>query len=155
MLCHCFQMLFAISSIYYLTSVGQCVSCIHWENKLTNMWCNGTRAVNRGFEAMSGQTKDHKIGICCFSAKHAALRIKNKDWLARNQDNGSDYNPLWRSWCMTYEYWNSGNDVSNCSVGDVHEHGISLQDFKHPMIFWRSIEESCTFQKIYAIGKPG
>jgi hypothetical protein len=26
------------------------------------------------------QTKDYKIGICCFSAKHAALRSKSKDW---------------------------------------------------------------------------
>jgi len=25
---------------------------------------------------------DFKIGICCFSAKHAALRRKSKDWLA-------------------------------------------------------------------------
>ena len=24
------------------------------------------------------------IDICCFSAKHALLRSKNKDWLARN-----------------------------------------------------------------------
>jgi hypothetical protein len=29
-------------------------------------------AVDRGFEPQSGQTKDFKIGICCFSAKHAA-----------------------------------------------------------------------------------
>ena len=28
--------------------------------------------VDRGFEPRSGQTKDYKIGICCFSAKHAA-----------------------------------------------------------------------------------
>jgi hypothetical protein len=27
--------------------------------------------------------KDYKIGICCFSAKHAALRRKSKDWLVR------------------------------------------------------------------------
>jgi hypothetical protein len=32
---------------------------------------------------LSDQTKDYKIGICCFSAKHAALRRKNKDGLAR------------------------------------------------------------------------
>ena len=32
-------------------------------------------AVDRGFEPLSGQTKDYKICICCFSAKHAALRI--------------------------------------------------------------------------------
>ena len=43
--------------------------------------------VDRGFEPRSGQTKDHKIGICCFSAKHAALRRKNKHLLARNQNN--------------------------------------------------------------------
>ena len=27
-------------------------------------------AVDRGFEHRSGQTKDYKIGICCFSTKH-------------------------------------------------------------------------------------
>jgi type IV secretory pathway VirB4 component len=26
------------------------------------------------------QTKDYKISICCFSAKHAALRRKNQDF---------------------------------------------------------------------------
>ena len=44
-------------------------------------------AVDRGFEPRSGQTKEYKNGICCFSAKHAALRRKSKDWLAQNQDN--------------------------------------------------------------------
>ena len=44
-------------------------------------------AVDHGFEPQTGQTKDYKIGICCFFAKHAALRRKSKDWLARNQDN--------------------------------------------------------------------
>ena len=38
-------------------------------------------AVDREFKPRSGQTKDYKIGICCFSAKHAALRRKSKDWL--------------------------------------------------------------------------
>jgi hypothetical protein len=38
-----------------------------------------------------GQTKDYKIGISCFSAKHAALRRKSKDWLARNQNNISEW----------------------------------------------------------------
>jgi len=35
---------------------------------------------------------DYKIGICCFSAKHAVmpvLRRKSKDGLALNQDNVS------------------------------------------------------------------
>jgi hypothetical protein len=37
--------------------------------------------VDCGFEPWSGQTKDFKIGICCFSSKHAALRRESKDWL--------------------------------------------------------------------------
>ena len=45
----------------------------------------------RGFESGLGQTKDYKIGICCFSAKNAALRRKNQDWLGRNQDNLSEW----------------------------------------------------------------
>ena len=50
--------------------------------------------VDRGFEPRSDQTKDYKIGICCFSAKHAALRRKNKDWLARNQNNVSEWSEM-------------------------------------------------------------
>jgi hypothetical protein len=44
-------------------------------------------AVDHGLEPRSGQVKDYKIGIFCFSAKHTTLRRKSKDWLARNQDN--------------------------------------------------------------------
>ena len=50
--------------------------------------------VERGIESRSGQTKDFKIGICCFSAKHAALRRKSKDWLARNQNNVSEWSDM-------------------------------------------------------------
>ena len=51
-------------------------------------------AVDRGFEPRSGQTKDYKIGIYCFSAKHAALRSKSKDWLARIQNNVSEWSDM-------------------------------------------------------------
>ena len=47
-------------------------------------------AVDRGFEPRSGQIKDYKICICCFSAKHASLGSKSKDWLARIQNNVSE-----------------------------------------------------------------
>jgi hypothetical protein len=43
-------------------------------------------AVDRGFEPRSDQTKDYKIGSCCFSANHATLMRKCKDWLALKQD---------------------------------------------------------------------
>jgi hypothetical protein len=56
-------------------------------------------SVDHGFEPQWGQTKDYEIGICCFSAKHAASRSKSKDWLARNHDNVSE-------WC----------DMSTCGL---------------------------------------
>jgi hypothetical protein len=50
--------------------------------------------IDRGCEPRSGQTKDYKIGMCCFSPKHAALRRKSKDWLARNQNNVSEWSDI-------------------------------------------------------------
>jgi hypothetical protein len=47
-----------------------------------------------GFEPRSDQTKDYNIGMCCFSAKNAALRRKSKDWLARNQNNVSEWSDM-------------------------------------------------------------
>jgi hypothetical protein len=40
-----------------------------------------------------GSNQDYEIGtgICCFSAKHATLGSKSRSWLARNQDNVSDW----------------------------------------------------------------
>ena len=32
-------------------------------------------AIDREFEPQSGQTKDYEIGICYFSAKHAAILV--------------------------------------------------------------------------------
>jgi hypothetical protein len=51
-------------------------------------------AIDRGFEPRSGQTKDYKNGICCFFAMHAALRRKSKDWLARSQNNVSEWRDM-------------------------------------------------------------
>ena len=53
-----------------------------------------TSVVDRAFNPRSGQTKDYKIGICCFSTKHAALRRKSKDRLAQNQDNVSKWGDM-------------------------------------------------------------
>jgi hypothetical protein len=50
--------------------------------------------VNRGFESWSDQTKDYKIDMCCFFAKQAEIRRKSKDWLARNQDNVSEWSGM-------------------------------------------------------------
>jgi hypothetical protein len=55
---------------------------------------SSSSAVYRGFESRSGQTKNYKIGMCCFSAKHAALRRKSKDWIARYQNNVSEWSDM-------------------------------------------------------------
>ena len=56
----------------------------------------GSTAVDRGFEHLTGQTKDYQIGICCFSVKHTALRRKSKDShrSVRNQNNVSEWDDM-------------------------------------------------------------
>jgi hypothetical protein len=41
-----------------------------------------------------GQIRDYKIGICCFSSKHAALRRKRKNWLAQTQGNVFEWSDI-------------------------------------------------------------
>ena len=53
-----------------------------------------SRAVYSGFQPPSSQTKNYRIGICCFSTKHTALRRKSKDWLAQDQDNVSEWGDM-------------------------------------------------------------
>jgi hypothetical protein len=51
-------------------------------------------AVDRGFDPDLGQTRDYEIDICCFSAKHPALRSKRHDWLVWNQKNVSEWSDM-------------------------------------------------------------
>jgi hypothetical protein len=51
------------------------IHLIHIGGVMVSMFTSS--AVDRGFEPRSGQTKDYKIGICCFSAKHTTLRRKS------------------------------------------------------------------------------
>ena len=93
-------------------SIGSCLYLFVWLLKgqyriggvMVNMLPSGV--VDCGFEPRLGQTKAYKIGICCLSAKHAALRSKNKDWLAQNQNNVSwvewhFYRVLFFQWAST------------------------------------------------------
>ena len=65
------------------------------ENRISSVIASAlaSSAVYHGFQPRSGQTKDHKIGIFCF-AKHAALRSKSKECLARNQNDISERNDM-------------------------------------------------------------
>jgi hypothetical protein len=51
-------------------------------------------ADDRGFEPRPGQTKDYKIGICCFYAEQPTLKRTSKDWLARNQYKMSEWGDI-------------------------------------------------------------
>jgi hypothetical protein len=54
----------------------------------------GASAVDREFDPGLVKPETIKFGICCFSAKYTALRSKSKDWLARNQDNVSEWSDM-------------------------------------------------------------
>ena len=79
---------FLLNSYYYYLS--------HFFNRIGGVMVSvpASSVVDRGFEPWSSQTKDYKIGICCFSAKHAALRSKSKYWMPRNQNNVSEWSDM-------------------------------------------------------------
>ena len=52
--------------------------------------CQNTRPGCSIFVDLIGED-DINIGICCFHTKNTTLRCKNKDKLARNQDNRSEW----------------------------------------------------------------
>ena len=54
-------------------------------------WCNSGVLTS---SVVDRQTKDCTIGICCFSAKHKSLRRKGNNWLARNQNNVSEWSDM-------------------------------------------------------------
>lgn len=43
-------------------------------------------AVDHGFDPWSGQTKEYRIVICCFTVKHIVIRNKSKVWMVQNWD---------------------------------------------------------------------
>jgi hypothetical protein len=49
---------------------------------------------------VNGRQTTNEIGICSFSAKNAALRRKSKNWLARNQNNVSEWSDISTQWLL-------------------------------------------------------
>jgi hypothetical protein len=66
--------------------------CVHVSSSYTYMVA--LSAADRWVEFRLGQANDYTIGICFFFAKHAALRRKSKDWVARNHENVSQMEPF-------------------------------------------------------------
>ena len=76
--------------------IGSALFCFMFWNHICCVMVSmlASSVVNRGFKPQSGQTKDYKIGICCFSDKHAAFMRKSKYWLAQNHDNVSEWSDM-------------------------------------------------------------
>ena len=71
---------------YHLLKKKKKQSVVQW------LACSSRVFVDRVFESRSGQTKDYKIGICCFSAMHTVLR--RNSLFARNQDNVPEWGDI-------------------------------------------------------------
>jgi hypothetical protein len=98
-------------------------------------------AVNCGFEPQSGQTKDYWIGICCFSAKHTAIRSMSKDWLARNQNNVSEWSDmsthrLLSQWTSTMKIQQSDGLVQSGHYHHLFDVTCSRHDLAEKLLIW-------------------
>jgi hypothetical protein len=95
--CNCIVTLYVV---IYIDNI-----CIRWE---TDQKCSpktligsvivsvlALSAVDRGFEYRSDQTKNYQLVCVAYNAKHAELRRKSKDCLARNQDNVSEWSDMY------------------------------------------------------------
>jgi hypothetical protein len=51
-------------------------------------------AADRECKPRSGKIKGYENGICCFSIKLEPLKGKSNDWLARNEDNVSEWDEM-------------------------------------------------------------
>ena len=73
------------------------VTCIRNLNHISGVMVSmlASSVVDLGLDPWSGQAKDYKICIRCFSTKHIALRRKNQGWLAWNQDKVSEWNDIY------------------------------------------------------------
>jgi hypothetical protein len=66
---------FSLETFYlFLTSIFQLYQ--YQVNRIGGVMVSvlASIVIDRGFEPWSGQTKNYKIGICCFSSKYAELR---------------------------------------------------------------------------------
>jgi hypothetical protein len=68
---------YVMSSIYFYEYIQSDYNYMLYKRAMVSFFAS--IAVGRGFEARSGQTKGHRICICCISATNAGLMSKNKD----------------------------------------------------------------------------
>jgi hypothetical protein len=95
--------------IYYLKSTN------HISGSMGCMLTSS--AIDHGFESWSGQTKDQKIGICCFSAEHAALGRNLSEW------GGMSFLGLLFQWAKHYK-----NPIKHVGLVQSRPHHYPVED---------------------------
>ena len=87
-------------SIYHEIFISSIIFCVSFTYQVTYLWCNcySIEWWRLRIKLLSSQTRMYKINIGCsnFSSKHATVRCKRKDWLARKQNNVSTYRLLFQ-----------------------------------------------------------
>jgi hypothetical protein len=105
-------------------------------------------AIDCVFEPRSGQTKDYKIGICCFSVKHVTLRGKSEN-SDRNHDNLSKISKCRRTvvsgrvMVMVFNAtFNNISVISLRSVWLVEETGVSGENHRPSASHWQTLSHN-------------
>ena len=75
---HIYLHIFSIRNILFKSNRIGCVMVRRARFEFGRSWVRAPIGSNQRL---------YKIGMCCFSAKHVALRRKSKNWVDRNQDN--------------------------------------------------------------------
>jgi hypothetical protein len=92
----CITILMVWYSSHFVIHIYSCISGIY--TMKPHRWRNGLCAtLEYGISLVRvpiWSNLDYEIGICCLSAHHVAIKWKSKDWLARNQDNMSEWNDM-------------------------------------------------------------
>ena len=101
-------------------------------------------AVDFGFEHGQVQTKDFKIGICCFCAKHATIRSRNTNLLARNRHNVSLWSDISIRWLVSRSKHCNNSTRRVVLVQSGHHHHIieyicSRHYMAEPLLIWHSM----------------
>ena len=89
-----------------------------------------------------------KNGICCFSAKHATLKSKSKEWLARNEVNVhrvEQHVYLWTGLTMNKHYKHLDEHVSLIQCEHYYHQSLTLVPFTVNSLLWQDVLDVSSF----------
>ena len=107
--------------------------------------------VDRRIELWSGYPKGYEIGMRCFSAKHAALRRKSKNWLARDQNKVFEWTDMFARGLLFQ--WASTIKSSACCSWTKRTSSLLLKFNLYSLWYcWKLLNLVCTKTNLYSSG---